>query len=362
MSFDSIIGQPLAVELGRRWLARQTNHPLLLYGPEGVGKRTLALELAKALNCQRSFPSPHHSEQHLKPQTSNSESQSALRFEVSHLRFEVPHPQGESPPPQSRQRSGESPAVWRPPSLSTRGEDGLKDPCDRCLPCKKISAGKHADVRVLSLSFQAAEREEPLEKQQSLRIETILEERRRLCQTAVESPWKVSLLDEAHRLTTDAANVLLKILEEPPPRTAIFLITNHRDRLLSTLASRCQPIRFRPLTDSEMERRLTEEQIKSADQAEELWRTLPRKTPAEILAGSPARGKSTALDRTDIGERLRHLLGPARQELHAGRPEAAAWVELIQNAQRQLAKNVQPALVYEHALLQLAAMRRGNEQ
>ena len=57
MSMDTLIGQPLAVKLVERWLAKKTNHPLLFYGPEGVGKRTLAIELAKALNCQRS-PSP----------------------------------------------------------------------------------------------------------------------------------------------------------------------------------------------------------------------------------------------------------------------------------------------------------------
>ena len=54
-------------------------------------------------------------------------------------------------------------------------------------------------------------------------------------------------------LTPDAANVLLKILEEPPPQTAIFLLTPYRDRLFSTIVSRCQPIRFRPLSDEEME-------------------------------------------------------------------------------------------------------------
>jgi DNA polymerase III delta prime subunit len=58
MSFEAIIGQPLAVKLVQDWLAKATNQPLLFYGPDGVGKRTLALEAAKALNCQFTSPSP----------------------------------------------------------------------------------------------------------------------------------------------------------------------------------------------------------------------------------------------------------------------------------------------------------------
>jgi DNA polymerase-3 subunit delta' len=180
MSLQSIIGQPLAVDLATQWLARKTNQPLLFYGPEGVGKKTLALEMAKALNC------------------------------LAH------------------------------------------DACDHCPSCKKIAAGNHPDVRVLDLDFQALERDEPQAKQQALRIETIMNERHRLLQSAFEGSWKISVIDDAHRLTPDAANVLLKILEEPPRQTAIFLLTPFRDRLFATLLSRCQPVRFKPLSDEEM--------------------------------------------------------------------------------------------------------------
>lgn len=154
MSFKTIIGQPLAVDLCQRWLAQGTTHPLLFYGPDGVGKRTTALELAKALNCATA-----------------------------------------------------------------------KKPCDTCLSCRKIAAGHHPDVRVLNLEAQALERKEPIEKQHSLRIETVLVERRRLVQSALEGPWKVLILDDAHKLTADAANVLLKVLEEPAEHTALFLLT-----------------------------------------------------------------------------------------------------------------------------------------
>src|SRR5258706_7753573 len=197
MSLDSITGQPFALELCRQWLKRQTTNPLLFYGPEGAGKKGLALEVAKVLNC-----------------TAGSE---GGRIGVS-----APNRPIAEPPTQS-------------------------GGCDACLSCRKIAAGNHPDVRVIDLAWQAALRKEPLEKQQALRIETVLAERHRLFQSSLEGPWKGSILDEADRLTADAANDLLKVLEEPPANTAIILVTPLRDRLLATSVSRAEPVRFRYL-------------------------------------------------------------------------------------------------------------------
>ena len=86
-------------------------------------------------------------------------------------------------------------------------------------------------MRVIDLAWQAAVRKETTEKQQTLRIETLLQERTRLLQSAGEGHWKVSVIQDAHRMTPDAANVLLKILEEPPTRKALILATPFRDRL-----------------------------------------------------------------------------------------------------------------------------------
>jgi DNA polymerase-3 subunit delta' len=315
MSLDNIIGQPLAVELIQRWLSQETNQPLLFYGPEGVGKRTTAIELAKALNC---------------------------------------------------------------PKIQ-----GLKA-CDHCSTCKRIVPGKHPDVCILDMEFQAAIRGEALEKQQTLRIETILEERRRLYQSSVEGGWKVSILDDAHRLTADAANVLLKVMEEPPARTAIFLLTPYRDRLFATLVSRCQPVRFKPLADHDMRRclkdqqvpadqqmRLIElaagspgralrlnraEQIQNASEAETLWKDLPGMVPGKILARPESRSRTTASQRVDVEEQLQQLLSPALRALRSGQPFAARKLELIQEAQKQLRQNVPPSLVYDHLLLKLSRL------
>ena len=138
------------------------------------------------------------------------------------------------------------------------------------------------------MAWQAAERKEPLEKQQNLRIETVMAERHRLLQSPVEGAWKVSILDDAHRLTADAANVLLKILEEPPSNTAIFLVTPFRDRLFATILSRCQPVRFRSLDRTA---HLSHDAIEAAQDAEHLWQALSQDAPRASCM-KPARAPS----------------------------------------------------------------------
>ncbi len=343
MSFKSIIGQPLAVKLCQRWLEQDTTQPLLFIGPEGIGKKTTAIELAKALNCAHRKPSPLEGE--------GGDGGSTKK----------------SPPPKS------SPAG---------GEGKLIDSCDVCASCRKIASGQHADVQITNLSMQAVERGEPVEKQQNIRIETVMSQRRRLLQSSVEGRWKVWILDDAHRMTADAANVLLKILEEPPERTAIFLITPSRDRLFPTIVSRCQPLRFRPLTHAEMDRCLTgcdvpsetrarlielalgspgralhlnrEEQIESVSEAERAWEQLGRMRPSEITRLETRARPS----RTEAEEKIQHLLIPALRELRAGAAQGPAAINVLQRALRQLRANVSPRLVLDHMLLELSRQRQ----
>jgi DNA polymerase-3 subunit delta' len=285
MSFSAIKEQTLAVELCRTWLKRQTTHPLLFYGPPGAGKKQLAFELAKALNCK-----------------------------------------------------------------SMQG-----DACDECLSCRKITNGTHPDVRVIDLAWQAAERKEAVEKQQNLRIETVMTERHRLLPSSVEGTWKVSIISDAHKMTPDAANVLLKILEEPPASTAIILVTPFRDRLFTTIVSRSQPIRFRYV---EQELSLSHDELEAHREAEQLWDMLKTAPPSRLVQTAEGRSRTVKTGRPEVEEKIQRLLVPATRALRSGDLHAQAPVRLMQRALSQLRHNVQPALVYDHLLLKLSSARK----
>lgn len=73
---------------------------------------------------------------------------------------------------------------------------------------------------------------------------------------AFQGRYKVAVVADAHRLTAEAANALLKTLEEPPPASLIFLLTSNRSAILPTVLSRCQQVRFDPYPEDELARLL----------------------------------------------------------------------------------------------------------
>ena len=76
-------------------------------------------------------------------------------------------------------------------------------------------------------------------------IDDIREIVERVAQQPAEGRYKIYILDEAHSLTADASNALLKTLEEPPPHVVFVLCTTDPAKLLSTIRSRCQRFAFR---------------------------------------------------------------------------------------------------------------------
>ncbi len=107
--------------------------------------------------------------------------------------------------------------------------------CGRCDVCHRILAGHHPDVRTVT-----AEKAQILIEQAQ---EVVLLAMRR----PHEAPARVIVIDEADRLNAAAANCLLKTLEEPFPGTHVVLVTAAPDRLLPTIRSRTQRVRFVPV-------------------------------------------------------------------------------------------------------------------
>jgi len=114
--------------------------------------------------------------------------------------------------------------------------------CGRCDVCRRILAGNHPDVRV----FAPATAQFLIEQAQEI---VLLASGR-----PHEAPARVLVLDDADRLNPNAANCLLKTLEEPFPGTHLILVTAAPDRLLPTIRSRTQRVRFVPVRPALLER------------------------------------------------------------------------------------------------------------
>jgi len=102
-----------------------------------------------------------------------------------------------------------------------------------------VAAGTHPDCRLIAPDGQA------------IKIDQIRELERLAALTPHEGPRKVFIVDEAERMPPVTANALLKTLEEPPARTVIILLLSQAKALPPTVLSRCQLVRFAPLTEAE---------------------------------------------------------------------------------------------------------------
>jgi len=174
-----VVGQSRVVSLLQRSLERGSiAHAYLVAGPPHVGKMTLALELAQALNCQ-----------------------------------------GEGPP------------------------------CGVCDSCQKIASGKHADVQIIGLNSNGAT---------EISIDQIREIQHSSNLPPFEGRHKVFIIDGAELMSTEAANCLLKTLEEPAAGVIFILLTTSGGVLPATVVSRCQQLELPPLPASEVENVLSQ--------------------------------------------------------------------------------------------------------
>jgi len=133
---------------------------------------------------------------------------------------------------------------------------GSEPPCGQCQSCKRITDGKHTDIRIISLN--SAKDSGDTKARVEISIDDIRELQHNASLPPFEGKYKVFIIDGAEYLSTEAANCLLKTIEEPPPQVIILLLTTEEPRLLPTVVSRCQRIELKPLPSAEIEKMLLE--------------------------------------------------------------------------------------------------------
>lgn len=115
------------------------------------------------------------------------------------------------------------------------------EPCDSCSSCRRISKCLHPDMMVVS----------PSGAKQVIGIDAIRNVEHFAQLKSFEARYKVSLIERPEKLTKEAGNSFLKTLEEPPANVIIILLTAFPDKILPTIVSRCQKIKFLSLNPSE---------------------------------------------------------------------------------------------------------------
>lgn len=186
MPLSDVHGQQAAISLLQRFLeGEHLPHALLFVGPEGVGKHLTAKALAQVLLCEK------------------------------------------------RKGGGAAvaPSLFGDPAPAAKGP---ADACGRCPACQRVMAGTHPDLHEVGGSGARG----------LIQVDTVRELLRSLQLHAVEGGAKVAILDPADQMNREAANTLLKTLEEPPAGTTLILIAAERSLLLPTIVSRCQVVRF----------------------------------------------------------------------------------------------------------------------
>lgn len=126
-------------------------------------------------------------------------------------------------------------------ALNCQGRDvgGDFEPCNKCSSCLEINENRSIDLIEVDAASNRG-------------IDDIRELRDGIRFSPVKSKYKVFIIDESHQLSKDAANALLKTLEEPPSHAIFILATTEIHKMIPTIISRCQRFDFRKLTIPEI--------------------------------------------------------------------------------------------------------------
>lgn len=123
-----------------------------------------------------------------------------------------------------------------------------QQPCGTCPACVRVANETHPDLHLLNLETQGGRR--------TLGIDAVRELRATMAERPFAGTRKVYLIEDAETMTVEAANALLKTLEEPPPFAVLLLVALSDHLLLPTIVSRCQHLPLRPLGREEVRQAL----------------------------------------------------------------------------------------------------------
>ena len=153
------------------------------------------------------------------------------------------------------------------------GEDN--GPCGSCPVCLNIAAGSYPDCHLIEPD-RGSHR---LEGMKALALQAQL--------SAANGGWKVFILSQADKISDEAANNLLKLLEEPPPGTIFILLSDQPEQLLPTIRSRCQLF----VLDNGFVRQDSSADVKMIKEAKQLLMAMPKMHIYEVLLKSREREK-----------------------------------------------------------------------
>jgi len=208
IDFNKVIGQEkVKLLLERAIINERINKAYLFYGPQGTGKDAMAIELGKALNCTSNEIVPC--------QTCNN---CRLIGQLTHpdLKF-----------------------LFAAPAKLKEGDyiNHIQKKADNCY---------------LSSAYS---------EMAGILIDQIRQLKKNATMKLYKGKSRIFIISEADRMTIEASNSLLKLLEEPPEHLILILTTSRLDKLLLTIISRCQVIKFAPLSEESIKMNLIENKI-----------------------------------------------------------------------------------------------------
>lgn len=247
----ALLGNEWAVQLLKGQIVTdRLRQAYLLSGPDGVGRRTLALRLAQALNCAN-----------------------------------APEP----------------------------GEF-----CGACRACRGFARGQHPDLLVL----------ERQEGDREIKIAAVRELSLSLSRTPLETRYQIALLLDFENASEEAANALLKTLEEPGPSAVLCITAPDADSLPATVVSRCELLLLRPTPVGKLAAALTQHLSIARDEANLL---------ASLSSGCPGRAIRWHDDRASLEQRAQWL-DSAEQLLYASRVQRFAFADFASKDREAMRK------------------------